>query len=223
MPWNSVSPIGSISVRANRTTMNQNTSYIETTMGTTAVGTVGVNVRDHFWNVGPNQDGRHRFIQSIGYTSGTGPAVPADPAVGTAMDGVIYLKQASVAVGRVEGFYRNTNGIYQFIPSYQTGTVNISGSTIQTIVSLPANVYGEIFFTKASDASLCCKGIFSSSVGQTRGFTLRVRSTISGSFDYAIELLNDASGGLNLRCREGDASSGAMNGAWTWHLTYRAQ
>lgn len=222
MPWNAIWPIGNVSVRANRVTGNENTSYIEDTMGITAVGTVGPTVRDHFWNVGPNQDGRHRFVQSVGYTNGVNPA---DPDLGTAMDGVIYLKQASVAIGRVEGFYRNTNGIYQFLPSYQTGTVVINGDTIQTIVALPANVYGHIFFVNQADSSLCSEGQISSSAGQTRGFTNRVRTSGNplGGFQYAIELLNNTAGGLNLRCRQGDVTAGSANGNWTWHLTYRAQ
>ena len=108
MPWNSTAPVGSVSVKANRTILGQNTTYIESTMGTSIVGTNTVTTRDHFWNVDANLDGRHRFIQSPAFTVAT---IPANPVVGTGMDSVFYskLKLAAEAVAQqdVQPFFRN--------------------------------------------------------------------------------------------------------------------
>ena len=100
MPWNSTWPVGSISVKANRVVGQQNTTYIETTMGNSIVGTNTTATRDHFWNVGTNEDGRHRFIQSPKFTVGGNPA---DPVLGTGMDGVRYIKSDGLTPARVVG------------------------------------------------------------------------------------------------------------------------
>jgi len=116
MPWNSTAPVGSISVKANRTILQQNTTYIETTMGTSIVGTNAVTTRDHFWNVGSDEDGRHRFMQSPAFTVG---GLPVDPVVGTGMDSVMYskLKLAAEAVAQqdVQPFFRNSSAIMQIL------------------------------------------------------------------------------------------------------------
>jgi hypothetical protein len=215
MTWNSTWPLGTVSVRANRITGQDNTTYIKSTMGGVPLATNLAGTTDHFWDVAAGLNGHHRFVKFPDYA--------ADPLIdNVSIRGVAYAKTVSVANTRIELFYKNNEGVYQVSPSYQTGTVAINGTgNIQTLFAVPANCYGEIFFTKDSDPSLCCQGIFSSSGSQTRGFTLRVRSTILGSFDYAIELLNDAAGGLNLRCNRGDGSS-STDGNWTWKATYRA-
>ena len=116
MPWNTVAPLGTVSVKANRTILQQNTTYIETTMGNSVVGTNAVTTRDHFWNVGSDEDGRHRFIQSPAFTVG---GLPVDPVVGTGMDSVAYskLKLAAEAVAQqdVQPFYRNASAIMQML------------------------------------------------------------------------------------------------------------
>ena len=63
---------------------------------------------DHFWNVGANEDGRHRFIQSSAFTVG---GAAENPVVGTGMDGVTYLRSDKTNTPRVQGYYRNANGI----------------------------------------------------------------------------------------------------------------
>lgn len=116
MPWNSTAPVGSISVKANRTILQQNTTYIETTMGNSIVGTNTVTTRDHFWNVGSDEDGRHRFMQSPAFTVG---GLPVDPVIGTGMDSVMYskLKLAAEAVAQqdVQPFFRNSSAIMQIL------------------------------------------------------------------------------------------------------------
>ena len=64
MPWNPISPDGTLSVKANRAPMRENTTYIQETMGNMAIGDNTTSTRDHFWNVDDDFDGRHRFIQS---------------------------------------------------------------------------------------------------------------------------------------------------------------
>jgi len=126
MTWTSVSPIGTQSVRANRTTMAANTVYIETKMGNSVVGSDSVTVRDHFWNVDANLDGRHRFIQSPAFTVG---AVPADPTLGTDMNSVMYtrFKTATESTFQqdVQAYLRNvTPNIMQILGIRACGVFN---------------------------------------------------------------------------------------------------
>lgn len=108
MPWNSLVPLGTVSVKANKAIGQQNTTYIETTMGNDVIGTNAVTTRDHFWDVGANEDGRHRFVQSPDFTVGGNPA---DPVIGTGMDVVYYSKllssTASTAQQDVQAFFKN--------------------------------------------------------------------------------------------------------------------
>lgn len=128
MPWNAVWPDGAVSVRANRTKGNQNTTYIDTTMGNSIVGTNTAATRDHFWNVGSNEDGRHRFVQSPAFTS-TAPA-PDDvyPVIGTGMDSVLFSKlltsTQSTAQQDVNPFYRNASAIMQVLGIRAMGVFN---------------------------------------------------------------------------------------------------
>jgi hypothetical protein len=216
MPWNSTAPLGSVSVKANRTILQQNTTYIETTMGNSVVGTNTVATRDHFWNVGSNEDGRHRFIQSQAFTVGGNPA---DPVIGTGMDSVLYAKTTN---GRVEWFHRNAAGIYQFIPSYKTGTVNItSAATYVTVTDIPANCWGQIFFFLDATPNISSSGVVSSNGTITKGWSTRVRSDSSGLDEYALELRNNGAVDLNIFVRRGDSSS-SFNGIWRYRLMYWA-
>src|SRR3990167_9364010 len=95
MPWNATWPIGTNSVKANKTPGQQNTTYIETELN-----------KDHYWNIGVNEDGHHRFVQNP--ISGT-VAVPTNPTLATGMNGVYYLKNKtaieSTAVQKAEPFH----------------------------------------------------------------------------------------------------------------------
>ncbi len=121
MPWNSPSPVGSISVKANRIPMNENTAYIEETLGNQPIGSQPpapfAKVNDHFWNIDANHDGRHRFVQSPGFTDSGG--LPTDPVLGSQMDQVFYakLKDAaeSTAQQDVQPFCLNSTGIAQML------------------------------------------------------------------------------------------------------------
>ena len=215
MPWNSTSPSGTISVKANRTPMNQNTSYIETTMGNSVVGTNAVTTRDHFWNVGSNEDGRHRFMQSPGFTVGGNPT---DPVIGTGMDGVLYLKSDGLSSSRVQGYYRNASGIYQYIPSFLSGTVVInSTSTFVTVAAVPQSVYGEIFIWLDGTRNIQ-QAVFMSSTTRVEAYSLREKQ-FGVSDDYFVEFLNDSGAtDLNIKARRGNDASGTYN----YRITYRA-
>ncbi len=214
MPWNSLFPLGTVSVKSNKAIGQQNTTYIEVTMGNDIIGTNAVTTRDHFWDVGANEDGRHRFIQSPAFTVGGNPD---DPVVGTGMDGVLYLKTVNSDVARVEGFYRNSNGIYQYIPSFISGSKVISSTnTYVTLETIPINVYGEIFIWQDTTA-IMQYGTFMTSATICEGYSSRIK--LNGtSDDYLIELRNVTSASLDLQARRG---SGA-NATWNYRITYRA-
>ena len=215
MPWNTTSPLGSVSVKANRTTMQENTTYIETTMGNSVVGTNTTSTRDHFWNVGSNEDGRHRFIQSPAFTVGGNPA---DPVLGTGMDAVEYVKTTN---GRAERFHRNSQGIYQYVPSVLTSTVSVpSSSSYSTIVAVPANVYGEIFmYTTALGRYSAVTGFFRSNGSTVEAWAIKNAAQGSSSSASALKFGNGSeASGLNIRAKRDDASGTS----WNYIITYRA-
>lgn len=217
MTWHTTAPIGNISVKANRTILQDNFTYTEVNMGNEIVGTNTVTTRDHFWNVSSDIDGRHRFIQSVGFTVGGNPE---DPLIGTGMDGVMYLKKASTDIDRIEGFYRNTNGIYQFIPSFLQGTA-IVGSGYTTIVAIPKNVYGEVMmWTTATGRYSAVWGFFRSDGTKVEGWSVIANSQGDGNDRSALKLGNGSEADvLNLRARPDAASSGLT---WNYRITYRA-
>ena len=90
MAWSSTFPDGTQSVKANQPIGQGNTTYIETTMN-----------NDHYWNIGANENGRHKSINMKNLASD-----PAAPSAG--MDGVIYLKLANATA---QGFFKNTRGL----------------------------------------------------------------------------------------------------------------
>lgn len=69
MAWSSISPNGTLSVKANNAPMAANTVYIETELN-----------KDHFWNIGANEDGRHQFAQMPAFETGGLPDDPVRPA-----------------------------------------------------------------------------------------------------------------------------------------------
>lgn len=134
MPWNSTFPLGSVSVKANKLIGNQNTTYIENTMGKEIVGTNTVTTRDHFWNVGSDEDGRHRFMQSPAFTVAT---LPEDPVLGTGMDAVWYAKlklvAESVSQQDVQPFFKNASAIMQVLGIRACAVFDVSGAGVVTM------------------------------------------------------------------------------------------
>lgn len=78
MPWNSLSPDGSKSVKQNTTPMQQNTAFTEVELN-----------KDHFWNIGIDQNGHHRFAQ-MESTNDANKTLPTNAVLATAMDLVYY-------------------------------------------------------------------------------------------------------------------------------------
>lgn len=215
MPWNASSPNGSISVKANRPFMQQNTTYIENTMGNSAVGTNTSTVRDHFWNVGANEDGRHRFIQSRGFTVGGNPA---DVTQGTGMDGIYYLKLVN---GQFQWFRKNAIDIYQATPNTLTGT-HVVSSSFTTIIAVPPNVYGEIFmFVPATNTEFTGQtGFFKTSATRCESWAhgLKIKGKSSGSVNLEFGNGSNASG-LNIRVKKNTAPDTLT---WQYRITYRS-
>jgi len=83
MPWNSTWPDGTVSVKANKTPGQQNTTYIETSMQ-----------RDHFWNEDANKDGHHDKVEMPKQETG---GTPTDPSLSADMDMVFYAKEKTAA------------------------------------------------------------------------------------------------------------------------------
>lgn len=222
MPWNSTFPLGSVSVKANRPIGQQNTTYIETTMGNSIVGTNTDTTRDHFWNVGSDEDGRHRFIQSVGFTSTAAAPNDTYPVLGAGMQSVLFALESK---GQLVWFHKigDTNdesNIHQFIPNFLAGTVLISSSgTYQNIVAVPNNVYGEIFmWTDANGKRSGQTGFFKStnSIVEAWGLTQSDDST-SSSVPLKFASGTDAID-LTIKARRSDASSAT----WNYRITYRA-
>lgn len=223
MPWNSTWPVGNISVKANRTIGQQNTTYIETTMGTDPVGTYTSATKDHFWDVGSDEDGRHRFMQSPGFTIG---GVAADPLIAPGMDGVCYLRSDNLTPSRIVGFYRNVQTIYQHIPAYRTGTINIpSSSSYVSMVTVPDNSYGEIFmYNTDADTGIYTAqtGFFKAKGGVVEAFSI-THHVNGGLVNTDIPLIfgnGSEANLLNIMVRRGRASSSQQN--WIYKVMYRA-
>ena len=221
MAWNPIFPVGTVSVRANKTIGNDNTTYIQTTMGNTVAGINNSTTRDHFWNVDSSLDGRHRFIQSPKFQIST---ADADPVMGDSMDACMFFRNVNADVGRVEGFYKTADAAvgnypnrYQFIPSFMSGTISVT-SSFTTLVALPPNVYGEVFmFRNNAAGSQAVQSGFFSTNSATMSTSAYKQSSSTGSavqnlaFDFSV---------LNLRVKTIDATSG---NTWEYRITYRAK
>lgn len=220
MVWNSDWPVGTSSVKANQVTGNQNTVYIETTMGNDVVGTNNNTVRDHFWDVDATLDGRHRFIQSVGFTEGGNPA---NPVLGDSMDTLLYPKTTN---GSVQWFHKNIDAdtnIYQVTPNQLTSTVVLT-SSYATVVAVPANVWGEIFMYATSGTSTqnryrTIRGFFRSDASIVNSFAYTL-GTENDDYGYGVRFGNGSNAsGLDIRARVDDATSGLT---WTYIVWYRA-
>lgn len=141
MPWNATWPVGTQSVKANRPTGQQNTTYIKDTLGASIIGTNTVTTRDHFWDVGADQDGRHRFMQSPPFTVG---GLPVDPVLGTSMGQVMYAKTKTAAESPdqqdVQPFARNGTNIMQMLAMRACVVFNIAPGTFAITIKYNHNV-----------------------------------------------------------------------------------
>ena len=138
MPWNSTWPIGSSSVRANKTPGVQNTAYIEITLN-----------NDHYWNIGTNEDGRHKFVNM--------PKQAVDATISTGMDGNIYLREKTAAESPtnqdIQPYFRNASQVMQMLGIRACGVFTVVGGVvtiqykhnISTIVRDSAGVFTATF------------------------------------------------------------------------------
>ncbi len=207
MTWHPTAPIGTISVKSNKLILQDNITYIENTMGNISNPT-----KDHFWNVGANEDGHHRFVNM--------PQQTVFPTPTTGMDGIIYLKQASADATNIEGFYTNAQGRYQFIPCILEGTV-VVGSSMALLVAVPKNVYGEIFMFTTLNGSLSGQsGFFKSNATIAEAWALTYHIQGTSNTKAALKFGNGSDASLlNLQVRSDDASS---DQTWNYRITYRA-
>lgn len=80
MVWQSTSPDGTKSVSDNVGILQANTTYTETKMQL-----------DHFWNEGSNQDGHHKWMQTVA-TNDADSSLPTNVARATDMDLVFFSR-----------------------------------------------------------------------------------------------------------------------------------
>jgi len=170
--------------------------------------------KDHFWNIGTDEDGRHRAINMENYAD-TAVGAPIAAPIAAGMDGVIYLQTTS---GRVQGFYRNVNGIYQFIPAFIVGTAAIN-SSYTNIVSLPDNTYGNIIMFKADSGENVAFGSFKAVGGVCQAYAAAIFPGNSSTAVVNLRFGNgDQASGLNFRARTSNASAGS----YQYRITYSA-
>ena len=105
MPWNSVWPDGSVSVKANNTPGQQNTTYTEDTLN-----------KDHYWNIGSNEDGRHQFVNM--------PNQASEPSIATGMDGLLYAFENVSS----QPFFKNSNSVMQMLGIRAMAVFNSAGT-----------------------------------------------------------------------------------------------
>ena len=143
MVWSSTAPDGTKSVKANETILQGNTTYTETELN-----------KDHFWNIGADENGRHQFAQMPKSVTGA-PPVPADPALGAGMDNVFYSKEKTAAEAPtqqdVQPFVKNGNDVMQLLGMKCCGVFDINQGTgaittlythnVDTIVTIASGVY----------------------------------------------------------------------------------
>lgn len=193
MTWNAVWPDGTKAVGQNTTTGQQNTTYVETTVNT-----------DHYFDVGANEDGHHRFVQMAKNETG---GMPSDPSIATGMDGVTYLKEIN---GRVQGFYQNTNGVFQYIPAFLSGTVSLTSTvTYSTIVAVPDDTFGYAWLYKADTSQTGTWGYFKASGGICQAYSMPIRVGNSGTTTLNLRFGNgDQVSALNFTARRDQGASG---------------
>jgi len=193
MVWNSLWPDGTKSVKQNTTPGQQNTAYTETTMN-----------NDHFWNIGADEDGHHRAVNMMNYAD-TATGAPADAPIATGFDGVYYIKQVN---GRNAGFYRNSDGIFQAVPGFISGSANITGS-YQNIVALPDGCYGNVWFFKNDSSNAMAFGSFKCAGSIYQAYCLHIYPGNTATLQFPMRFGSaDQVSGLNLRVRTSDGPTG---------------
>jgi len=122
MGWHETAPVGTNTVKANESTLNDNTVYTETEMN-----------KDHFWNIGGDEDGHHKFAQMPKYTDGA-IATPTSPTLVGSADLAYFarLKTAAEAPGGadVQPYIRNASATMQLLGIRAMGVFTVAGGLI---------------------------------------------------------------------------------------------
>ena len=118
MPWNSTAPDGTKSVKENETIIQANTTYTETELNI-----------DHFWSIGADEDGHHKYAQMPKYTDGA-VATPTSPTLDAGMDLAYFsrLKTATEATASqdVQPYARNASDIMQILGIRSCGVIDVT-------------------------------------------------------------------------------------------------
>lgn len=121
MAWQTTAPNGNLSVAANRSILQDNTTYIKTTMNL-----------DHSWDTDANLDGHHLFTKM--------PKVDVDPTLTTDLDLVYYAREKTAAESPenedVQPFVKNADSaIMQLLGIRVCAVINMIGTTPTTVYS----------------------------------------------------------------------------------------
>ncbi len=222
MTWSTTAPDGSKSVKANKSIIQDNFTYIQQTMGNQVVGTnpSPQTALDHFWNIGANEDGHHRFIQTVGFVDST-PQVSAIPVRSAGMDCVLYAKETN---DTVQWFHKNEDvntNIYQVTPTQLKGTIVLTAS-YTNVVAVPGLVYGEItMFTDTLGSTTMGRGFFKSTAARCDAWAYGQNINDADAEESNLKFGNGNAfvSGLNIRARTSEATAGLT---WNYIITYRA-
>ena len=198
MTWSSTAPVGGISVRSNLTVIGNNTTYIENTMG----GALNPNA-DHFWNIGVNEDGRHRKVAM----RNQGSPLPVTLLPPT-FDGVYYVNNTPDPAVPTARFATTTKD-YQlsFWENVSTGTFTSAAGTNTpfTLTPVLANQFGLIqIFCTVGSTQLAMEGNWLSKSTNARAWSAKNSAGILANiptiaFAMPIELDFSGSAGLFIK------------------------
>jgi len=191
--WHILAPDGSKSVKDNELILQDNTTYTKDTMN-----------KDHYWDIGSDEDGHHKQVQM--------PKQAADITLAAGMDGGIYFKETN---SRIEGFYRNASEIYQFIPSFLSGTF-VPGVAHANVVAVPNSTYGNIYMYLNDGTNSGVTGFFKAAGGVCQSYSNQL--IISGSANKVLEFKNDNTD-LNIKAKLANAG---IAGTYQYRIVYWA-
>ena len=120
MPWNSLYPEGAKSVKDNVPLGNQNTTYTETELN-----------KDHYWNIGVNEDGRHKWVNTVA-TNDVDPTIATNAPLAAGMDLLYFSRlktatEATTAAARnCQPFVKNLSPVGEITP-WSAGVMQLLG------------------------------------------------------------------------------------------------
>jgi hypothetical protein len=208
MTWNSVWPIGNVSVKANEIPGQQNTAYIEMIMNV-----------EHIWNKSSGLNGYHVHVAK--------PIITGPPQVNIGIGGVEWLQQASPTTPRQAAMFQEQTDftVVQYIPFYvMPFQVNLTGSFVAIPITLPQNVYGEIFLwqdqASGNFGRILQTGTFITNSTDVNAYSTLFEYSDNSSIDTFVELAAGSdSTTLQIKAK---TSLAGLNGVWTVFMKYYA-